>query len=261
MRNRLAFVSSFLNVRSRVRKIEGAVYCVAITHVTAQFPSWLLGKTCTVAITHFTAYDGLLRTASCLGLHSPAGVSRSSCGLRGNPNSMSRSRSRAVRSSCGLRGIRRILRNEESSREASFTHYTAYSLSEKKRFRRSCPDAAESETGDARISSRMAPALHTPRGKGVRLPPTCETFLGSPARFAASRLPSACARNAARLIFSGAPGYSRPHAHETQYASSFQGFLGTPARTKRRAALDALKNPSAPSRHINGEVAAAALSS
>ena len=156
------------------------------------------------------------------------------------------SRSRAVRSSCGLRVIRRILRNGESSRGASFTQYTAYSLSEKKRFRRSCPDAAESETGGVCISSRTAPALHTPRGKGVRLPPACETFLGSPASFAASHLPPACARNAARLIFSGVPGHSRPRAHETQYASSFQGFLGTPARTKRRAALDALKKPVCP---------------
>ena len=55
------------------------------------------------------------------------------------------------------------------------------------------------------ISSRTAPALHTPRGKGVRLPPACETFLGSPASFAASHLPPACARNAARLIFFRCP--------------------------------------------------------
>lgn len=128
-----------------------------------------------------------------------------------------------------MRGIRRILRNGESSRGASFTQYTAYSLSEKKRFRRSCPDAAESETGGARISSRTAPALHTPRGKGVRLPPACETFLDHP---------QASRRRA-----------SLPPAHETQHASSFQEFLSTPARTKRRAALDALKGPSAPKRH------------
>ena len=93
---------------------------------------------------------------------------------------------------------------------AFFTQYTAYSLSEKKRFRRSCPDPTENETGGARISSRTAPALHTPRGKGVA--------------------PPARVRTKRRRRKPGVPFLrdSLPRAHETQYASSFQGFLGTP---------------------------------
>ena len=169
------------------------------------------------------------------------------------------SRSRAVRSSCGLRGIRRILRNGESSRGRPLRSILRIPFPRKSG---SVGPAQTQPRARRAVCAAARPQLCTLHGARAcasrpRAKPSWDHPQASRRR---TSLPRAHETQHA-LSFSGVPGHSRPHAHETQYALSFQRSPGTPTRAKRRAALDALKGPPAPSRHINGEVAAAALSS
>ena len=171
------------------------------------------------------------------------------------------SRSRSVRSSCGLRGIRRILRNGESSRGRPLRSILRIPFPRKSGSvgpAQTQPRARRAVCASAAARPQLC-TLHGARACASR--PRAKPSWDHPqASRRRTSLPRAHETQHA-LSFSGVPGHSRPHAHETQYALSFQRSPGTPTRAKRRAALDALKGPPAPSRHINGEVAAAALSS